>query len=106
MIRPSASEPWRLRLSAAADVPVQIAGLAAEAAALAARLAADGSPALRGDAVSAALLAEAGARSAAMLVGINLAAAPGDERHARAESLLADAARSARSAQAAAPAPA
>ncbi len=78
-------------LSAAADVPMRIAALGAEAAGLAARLAAEGSPSLRGDAVAAALLAEAGARSAVALVGINLAGAPDDERHARAESLAAEA---------------
>jgi formiminotetrahydrofolate cyclodeaminase len=82
-------------LSGAADVPLDIIALGAEAAALAARLAADGNPALRGDAVTAAVLAEAGARAAAVLVGINLAAVPDDERHARAGSLLAAAARSA-----------
>jgi formiminotetrahydrofolate cyclodeaminase len=62
---------------------------------LAARLAADGNPALRGEASTAALLAEAGARSAAVLVRINLAGVPDDERHRRAEALLGEAARSA-----------
>jgi formiminotetrahydrofolate cyclodeaminase len=88
-------------LSAAADAPMQVVELGAEVAGLAARLAADGNPALRGDAVAAAVLAEAGARSAAVLVGINLASAPEDERPARAESMLADAARSAQTAAAA-----
>jgi methenyltetrahydrofolate cyclohydrolase len=82
-------------LSAAADVPMQIIALGAEVTRLAARLAADGNPALRGDAAAAALLAEAGARSAAVLVRINLAGRPDDERHQRAESLLGEAARSA-----------
>ncbi len=85
-------------LSDAADVPMQVAELGAEAAGLAARLAAEGNPVLRGDAVAAATLAEAGARSAAVLVSINLASVPDDERHARAESLLAAAARSAQAA--------
>jgi len=85
-------------LSDAADVPMQVTELGAEAAGLAARLAADGNPVLRGDAVTAAVLAEAGARSAATLVSINLASVPGDARHARAESLLAAAARSAQAA--------
>jgi formiminotetrahydrofolate cyclodeaminase len=89
-------------LSDAADVPMQIVALGAEVAGLAARLAADGNPALRGDAVTAALLAQAGARAAAALVGINLAAVPDDERPARAEALLAAAARSARAAASAA----
>ncbi len=85
-------------LSDAADVPMQIAALGAEVAGLAARLAADGNPNLRGDAVTAALLAQAGARAAAALVGINLAGVPADQRHARAQSLLAAAARSAQAA--------
>ena len=82
-------------LSDAADVPMQIIALGAEVTRLAARLAADGNPALRGDASTAALLAEAGARSAAVLVRINLAGVPDDERHRRAGSLLGEAARSA-----------
>jgi methenyltetrahydrofolate cyclohydrolase len=82
-------------LSAAANVPMQVVQLGAEVAGLAARLAAEGNPALRGDAVAAATLAEAGARAAAVLVGINLASVPDDERHARAGSLLGEAARSA-----------
>ena len=82
-------------LSGAAYVPMDIIALAAQTAALAARLTSEGNPALRGDAVTAAVLAEAGARAAAVLVGINLAGQPDDERHARAGSLLAEAARSA-----------
>src|SRR6266704_488737 len=82
-------------LSDAADVPMQIVELAAEAAGLASRLAADGNPALRGDAIAATMLAEAAARSAATMVSINLAGTPDDERHARADSLVADAGRSA-----------
>jgi len=85
-------------LSAAADAAMQIIALGAAVARLASLLAADGNPALRGDAVTAAVLAEAGARSAATLVGINLAGAPDDERHAGAQSLLADAARCAQAA--------
>jgi methenyltetrahydrofolate cyclohydrolase len=83
-------------LSDAADVPMDIIALGAEVARLAARIAAGGNPALRGDAVTAALLAEAGARAAAVLVEINLAGLPDDERHARAGSLLAEAQRCAR----------
>ena len=86
-------------LSAAADVPMQIAELGAETAGLAGRLAAGGNPALRGDAVAAALLAEAGTRSAAALVKINLASLPEDERHARAKSLVAEAASAAQAAR-------
>ena len=57
----------------AAMVPLQICELAGQTATLAARLAMDGNPNLRGDAITAALLAEAAARSAASLVRINTA---------------------------------
>jgi formiminotetrahydrofolate cyclodeaminase len=53
-------------------VPLEICELAGQTAALAARLATDGNPNLRGDAITAALLAEAAARSAASLVRINV----------------------------------
>jgi formiminotetrahydrofolate cyclodeaminase len=75
-------------LSDAAAVPMQIVELAVPVARIAARLADAGNPNLRGDAITGALLAEAGARAAAVLVGINLAAAPGDERPARAARLV------------------
>jgi methenyltetrahydrofolate cyclohydrolase len=83
-------------LSAAADVPLAVAETASQVARLAARLAEQGNPNLRGDAVTAALLAEAGARAAAALVEINLAGMPGDARLARAADLVRDAAQSAR----------
>jgi methenyltetrahydrofolate cyclohydrolase len=83
-------------LSAAADVPLAVAEIAAQVARLAARLAEHGNPNLRGDAVTAALLAEAGARAAGALVEINLASAPDDPRIARATALLRDASESAR----------
>jgi len=76
-------------LSGAADVPMQIAEIGAQVAALATRLAARGHPDLHGDAVTAALLADAGTRSACALVRINLAAAGSDERLARVTHLLA-----------------
>jgi formiminotetrahydrofolate cyclodeaminase len=56
----------------AADVPLEIAAFAAETALLAARVAEEGNPNLKGDAVAAALLASAAARTAANLVRINL----------------------------------
>jgi methenyltetrahydrofolate cyclohydrolase len=56
----------------AATVPLEIAEIAAQAAGLAAGLAAGGNPNLRGDALAAAHLAEAAARSAAALVDINV----------------------------------
>ncbi len=82
-------------LSGAADVPLQVLGFAAQVARLAGRLAADGNPNLRGDALTGLFLAEAGARAAAMLIGINLAGAPDDDRHATAGRLLHDVASSA-----------
>jgi formiminotetrahydrofolate cyclodeaminase len=78
-------------LAAAADVPMEIVELAVSVARLAARLAADGNPNLRGDAITGALLAEAGARAAAILVGINLAGTD-DDRPARAAQLAKEAA--------------
>jgi formiminotetrahydrofolate cyclodeaminase len=65
----------RAALSAAADVPCEIVRLGATVAELAAQLAERGNPNLRGDAVSGALLAEAGVRAAAELVAINLTTA-------------------------------
>lgn len=59
-------------LSQAADVPLAVAEAASEVATLAALVAQAGSAHLRGDAVVAAEIAEAGARGAAELVVINL----------------------------------
>jgi methenyltetrahydrofolate cyclohydrolase len=56
----------------AAEVPLEIAAFGAAVALLAARLAEEGNPNLRGDAVAAALLASAAARACANLVRINL----------------------------------
>jgi methenyltetrahydrofolate cyclohydrolase len=80
--------------SRAAEVPMTVAEIAADVAGLAARLATGGNPNLRGDAVTAALLAEAGAWSAACLVEINVGA--GDQRAARAANLANAAAGAAR----------
>jgi methenyltetrahydrofolate cyclohydrolase len=74
-------------LSRAADVPLAIVEAAANVAELAAELAAQGNPNLRGDAVTATLLAEASARAAANLVEINLAERDGDRRGDRAREL-------------------
>jgi len=65
--------------SRAADVPLAVAEAASEVATLAALVAQAGSAPLRGDAVVAAEIAEAGARGAAELVAINL----GDRDDAR-----------------------
>jgi methenyltetrahydrofolate cyclohydrolase len=83
----------------AAAVPMEIVELAVPVARSAARLAAAGNPNLRGDAITGALLAEAGARAAAVLVWINLAAAPDDDRPARAARLVAETASVAAAAQ-------
>lgn len=77
-------------LSHAADVPMRLVGLGVQSAKLAGELAADGNQALRGDAITAGLLAQAGARSAAALVRINLAPVPSDARLARLDDLLAE----------------
>ena len=80
-------------LSQASVVPMEVAEIGAEVAAVAAAIAAGGNPNIRGDAVAAALLAAAGTRAAAALVRINLAGAGGDGRPARAERLATEAAR-------------
>jgi formiminotetrahydrofolate cyclodeaminase len=88
--------PERVReaLSEAADVPLSVAEAGAE---VAARLAKEGNPNLRGDAVAAALLAGAGARAAAVLVRINTAAGGiSDDRLARASELAERAGKAAR----------
>jgi len=70
----SRRERVRTALSGAADVPLAIAEIGAEVAELAALLAREGNPNLRGDAIAAALLAKAGTRAAAELVEINTTA--------------------------------
>ena len=78
-------------LEHAADTPLQIAEVAAEAAQLAAQVTDHGDPSMQGDAVAAALLAEAAARAAGNLVAINLSVREGDARVQRAKQLVADA---------------
>jgi methenyltetrahydrofolate cyclohydrolase len=85
-------------LSRAAQVPLLIAEAAVDVAILAHLVAEEGDPAVRGDAVTAAILAEAGARVAAHLVEINLGALPEDERVLAARGLAAAAARAAEAA--------
>jgi formiminotetrahydrofolate cyclodeaminase len=88
--------PGRLRMAAALSqacvAPMEVAEIGAELAAVAAAIAAGGNPNLRGDAITAALLAAAGSRSAAALVRINLAGTEDDDRPARADGLAAGAA--------------
>jgi formiminotetrahydrofolate cyclodeaminase len=79
----------REALSEAADVPLSIAEIGAEVVGNAARLAEEGNPNLRGDAVTAAALAGAGVRAAATLVEINVSAGGADDRLSRANQLLA-----------------
>lgn len=69
---PARREALRTALDQAARVPLEIAELGAETAVKAARLVQDGNPRLRGDAATAALLAEAAVRSAGGLVEINV----------------------------------
>jgi len=82
-------------LSVATDIPLEIVEIGAKVAGLAARLAESGNPNLLGDAVTAALLAESGARAACGLVLINLEGVKEDERHARVTALVEEAVKSA-----------
>ena len=84
------SRKIREALSEAADVPLSIAEIGVEVTGISARLAEEGNPNLRGDAVTAAALAGAGVRAAATLVGLNVSAGGADEgRLSRANQLLA-----------------
>jgi formiminotetrahydrofolate cyclodeaminase len=87
-------------LSRAADVPLAVARFGAEVAEISARLARAGNPNLEGDAISAALLAEAGVSAAARLAKINLTRAGiGNKRLAHADALVESAASAGRAAQ-------
>ena len=80
----------REALSEAADVPLSIAEVGVEVAGNAARLAEEGNPNLRGDALTATVLAGAGVRAAATLVEINVSAGGADDdRLSRVDQLLA-----------------
>lgn len=77
-------------LSAAADVPLSIAMAGAEVSELGVSIAEHGNPNLRGDAVTAVLLAESGARAAGLLVNLNLDLAHiEDDRRARSRDCVA-----------------
>jgi formiminotetrahydrofolate cyclodeaminase len=80
-------ESLRDALARAAGVPLEIAEVAVDVVTLAAVVAERGDQAMRADAVSAALLAEAAARAAATLVEVNLGTTSSDERVARARDL-------------------
>ncbi len=82
----------REALTEAADVPLSVAGIGAEVAGIAARIVEGGNPNLRGDAITAGVLAGAGVRAAATLVEINVSAGGADDgRLARAAELCATA---------------
>jgi methenyltetrahydrofolate cyclohydrolase len=82
----------REALTEAADVPLSVAGIGAEVAGIAARLAEEGNPNLRGDALTAVALAGAGVRAAATLVEINVSTGGTDDgRLARVAELCATA---------------
>ena len=72
-------------LHRAAEVPLRIAETAADVAALAAIAARDGAASVRGDAWTAATLAEAASVAAAQLVHVNLSIQPDGELSTRAE---------------------
>ncbi len=78
-------------LEAAASVPLGIAGQAGAIAELAAEVAANGRAELQADAIAAAGIAAAATRTAALLVEVNLAVGPEDERASRARALSASA---------------
>lgn len=83
-------------LSEAADVPLAIAEVGAEVSGIAVRLAEEGNPNLRGDAITAVQLSGAGVCAAAALVEINLSAAgiaETDDRLDRAQRLTESAAK-------------
>ena len=90
-----------LAYAKAAEPPLQIVRTASDVAQLAVAVAENGEPALRADAVVAALLAAAAASAAAELVAVNLTASASDPRVLEAAKLAEDATRAAEAARAA-----
>jgi methenyltetrahydrofolate cyclohydrolase len=86
-------------LARAAEAPRAMAETAADVAELAAVIAREGQPALRGDAVAASVLAAAAARGAAALVAVNLGVVEDDPRLAAARTSAAAAGKSAERAE-------
>lgn len=84
----------------AAEPPLEIAAIAADVARLSVTVVERGEPALRADAVAAALLAAAAAATAAELVAVNLTASEGDKRVLAARRLAEEAAQAAEEARA------
>ena len=74
-----------LALAAASEPPAQIAETAAEVAELGVEVASSASPAVRGDALTGVVLAEAAASAAFRLVEINVGGGPVLERARQAE---------------------
>jgi formiminotetrahydrofolate cyclodeaminase len=83
-------------LDRAAAIPLEVAELGADTAALATLAAERCEPSVRADAVAAAALAAGGSRAAAHLVEVNLGVRPGDPRLERARATEQAAADSAR----------
>jgi methenyltetrahydrofolate cyclohydrolase len=76
-------------LSGAADVPLAVAEAGSEIAGIAARLVEEGNPNLKGDAMTAVFLADAGVNASAALAEINLSSANvQDDRLGRAQELV------------------
>jgi formiminotetrahydrofolate cyclodeaminase len=73
-------------LERASDVPLEMATLGLDVLGLAVAVARQGNPHLRGDALTACLVAQAAVRAAAVLVQLNLPD-PGDPRRVRAREL-------------------
>ena len=84
---PSRKQRLDAALSEASETPLSIARASAEVAELAAGIAARSTPAVAGDAIAAAVLAEASNRAAARLVEINLATHADDPRLANVREL-------------------
>jgi methenyltetrahydrofolate cyclohydrolase len=83
-------------LDKAAEIPLEIAAVAVDVAALGALVAQRGSESVHGESSGAAALAEAAARITAHLVEVNLTAVEGDGRVKRAQRLAAEAGDSAK----------
>ena len=84
---PGHGERLRAALSGAADPPMAVVEIAAELTRLAADAAAEARGAVKGEAMTAAILAEATVRAGLPLVDLNLASAPDDPRRARVREL-------------------
>ena len=84
---PGHGQRLREALSAAADPPLRIVELAAEVARMAADAAQAARGGVRGEAITAAILAESVVRAGGPILALNLAGSPDDPRRARAAEL-------------------